>query len=296
MKNNMNIKHISEYLKRLLTAPLIAVERLTEWLLFWPLTKLFSLSALNGLGELIVITIGSIFIALSLQLFLWQVNHIAIGVGGLSLIAAELFRGSILEMQVYNIPIFTGNLATLFYVTLSTLTLALGALKNKHNSQFVLMSFAGIVLVGFSIDLLRYIGIDRLVTLLPQHALLLPIYGLLGGALLAVGVGIISAVGGSTAGPDLICSLLSERADRIFNGKFSGETITRATQWIINGVIALFGVLTFRHQEGFHPVLYIISTGLAIWIISPVVCSVDKIGKEILQSYKITKENASDVA
>ena len=177
--------------------------------------------------------------AVALNAFLLN-NNLVIGIGGISRIIEKL----------------SGISQNYVYWVLSTLILLLGSLLNreKHKSEFIFRSFAGIMWVSLVfLPLTRKLTAFRLPLPEPIGFLFLPVTSSIGAFLMGLGIGITIKAGGSTCGLDLIAQVFEKE-----------KSIEKSfTMRILDSIILIIGAMAFQVE------LMYIGSGLILIYLLP---------------------------
>ena len=159
------------------------------------------------LGAYSGITLGSMFVALAVNMFIANYNLSFGGVTGVSIIIQELF----------GIPL------NVTYFLLSFMLLLIGGFKK--GMDFFLKTLYATIIISFV-----FIPFTEGLREIKSN---IGIAACSGAILLGLGVGIILRNGGSTSGPDLIAALLIEKAP------------PNCIMWIIDGLVFSCGIIVF---------------------------------------------------
>jgi len=188
-----------------------------------------NMSKLRGyIRDYLVISFGSLLVAISVNLCL-DPNHLAFGgVTGLSIIVEKLL----------GIPL------NYTYYTLSFILLLVGGFR-KGKDFFIKTLFA-ITVVSFV-----FVPCTKSLQEISLHIVIAAISG---AALLGTGVGLILRVGGSTSGPDLIAALLKRRIPE------------NVTMFSIDAVVFTCGVIVFGFTN-FFSVIVLVATPFTVGIV-----------------------------
>jgi len=282
------------------------INKIIEKLLRWPLTKLYMLKKIPGVGNLLLMAIGALIMSVGISAFLLNTStNLVIGVGGLSRIIEVHMAGgetagwlrTILRLENHS------NISFVMYWVLSTAILLVGALKQKEKEGFVLKSFAGVVLVSLCIlPILSHFGLNSWSWPFPEGIswIAFPVNAIIGAILLSLGIAITMGGGGSTCGPDLFAVLVGEKArsvlrekeDRVKAEKIEGFLMA-STMRVFDIVVLVLGVYAFRPE---NPILYVTSVGLTIVILSTLVVAIDKVGRDILSKQESGKTEQNESA
>lgn len=148
-------------------------------------TQLRTNKFLVNLLELLTVTIGTLLIALSLNILLIPYNFLAGGVTGLALVLFYLLKIPVyLTILIFNIPIFWWGLREI----------------NRH---FLIYSLYG------TLALALFLTVTEGLVQPPQIDLILA--AIFGGAFYGVGLGLVIRAHGSTGGTDIIAVILRKR-------------------------------------------------------------------------------------
>jgi hypothetical protein len=263
--------------------------KILKTMLYYPLSKLYATtSKIPGLGNLILLALGAAIMSIGVGAFLLnRSSSVVVGVGGLSRII-EVHLSASETAGWLRVALNLDNISFALYWLISTIFLMLGALKNGEKEQFVLKSFAGVVLVSFVfLPMVRHFGLNTWSWSLPDTAnwLALPLNALFGSTLLSIGISLTIAAGGSTCGPDLLGVLVRDFARNRVRGKYSEEKCGKieslamaSTMRVFDSAVLVLGVFAFRPAD---TILYIASTALTILVLSSTVPALCKLSEHI---------------
>jgi len=279
---------------------------LMEKLFRYPLTKLYALKKIPGLGNLFLVAIGSLIMSIGISAFLLNENsNLVVGVGGLSRIIEKSLGDGETAGWIRELFRLEGQESIFFlpYWALSVTILLIGGLKKKEKEVFILKSFVGVTMVSFVFfPIFRHFGFDSWALPLPESIswISLPFYAIVGALLLALGISITISAGGSTCGPDLIAVLAGEHAQEKFQSKFGREKsdeikrrVMRTTMRIFDASVLILGILVIRPDNA---VLYAVSVCLTILVLSSVVVSIEKLSQDILRKPNTKEHDMGDPA
>lgn len=144
------------------------------------------------LRRFLVVVLGTVIVAVALNMFLVPSNLAPGGVSGLAVVVNYLTKVPVGTLIfVFNIPIFAWGL--------------------RHFSKsYMVFSLVGMFLLSVSTDLL--VNVPRVT----EDVLLSAIYG---GVLLGVGVGLVFSAGCTTGGADIVAQILKKRFPFISVGR-----------------------------------------------------------------------------
>lgn len=148
---------------------------------------------LMKIKNILTVILGTVIVAISLDVFLAPGNIAPGGISGLSIVINYLSNIPLgILIFILNIPIFLLGL--------------------KHfNKRFLIYSLAGMLLLSVFTDL--FVGIPRIT----NDLLLSAIYG---GALLGLGIGLVFSAGCTTGGTDIVVQILKKKFPSISVGRF----------------------------------------------------------------------------
>ena len=246
---------------------------------------LCKLKEASSLGSLILILLGSLIMSIGLSAFLLNINHnLVIGLGGLSRAIEELFNSG-------EVPhLLNVDISFILYWALSFITFIIGCLKKTDTEGFVLKSLIAFSLVALVfLPIFRTFGFDTFMLPLPDGIswIMQPVSAIIGGFLLALGVGLIIIGGGSTCGPDLYAVIISEKIQKR-HGAIAASRAMKRTMRCLDIIVMIVGALVFRPD---NVLLYFVSLSLTIFVLSCVVVSIERISKTYLQSKTVSIDN-----
>jgi len=176
--------------------------------------------------KMVVITLGAILVASSLNIFLIPANVFASGFTGVAQIFATI------------LPLSTGLLLFLLNVPVAILGWI------KIGKSFTLYSFISVALTTLFLELIPIVEISR-------DLLLNAVFG---GVILAIGAGITLKVGASTGGLDIIALILSRISDRSIGVYF----------FLLNGLIVIAAGFLFDWERALYTLVTLYVTSRVI--------------------------------
>jgi len=178
--------------------------------------------------EFLGISLGTILVALSIDLFLVPNKLVGGGVSGIAIILYHLFRTPVgVIMLLLNIPIFLLGVKTL-------------------GAHFGVKTVFGTIMLSIFVDGLTLFRFPQV-----KDPILATVYG---GILGGLGLGIVFKYGGSTGGTDILAQVLS---------RFTGLNLGQALL-IIDGIIVLSAGFIFDFVLALYALLVIFIQGYAI--------------------------------
>lgn len=178
--------------------------------------------------EFLGISLGTILVALSIDLFLVPNKLVGGGVSGIAIILYHLFRTPVgVIMLLLNIPIFLLGVKTL-------------------GAHFGVKTVFGTIMLSIFVDGLTLFRFPQV-----RDPILATVYG---GILGGLGLGIVFKYGGSTGGTDILAQVLS---------RFTGLNLGQALL-IIDGIIVLSAGFIFDFVLALYALLVIFIQGYAI--------------------------------
>ncbi|WP_413379560.1 YitT family protein [Alkalihalobacillus sp. 1P02AB] len=180
-------------------------------------------SILREAQKVIVVILGALFIAISLNFFLIPANVFASGFTGVSQLIATV------------VPLSTGIILFLLNIPVAII----GWLK--VGKSFTVYSFLNVVCTTLFLEIIPIIQFSPDIIL----------NAVFGGVITAVGAGITLKVGASSGGLDIIALLLSRHSDRPIGIYF----------FLLNGIIVIMSGLLFDPEKALYTLvtLYVTS-------------------------------------
>ena len=273
------------------------IYKIIERTLRYPLSKLYLLRKLPGVGNLLLVAIGALVMSVGISAFLLNTStNLVVGVGGLSrIIEVHMADSETAGWLITTLRLESQrNISFVMYWVLSTAFLLVGALKQKEKEGFVLKSFAGVTLVSMVfLPVFRHFGFSDWSWAFSNTAnwIAFPLNAVIGAVLLSLGIAITMAAGGSTCGPDLFAVLAGEKVRDVLKTKEDRKQaekiegfVMASTMRIFDSAVLVLGVLAFRPENA---LLYIASVGLTIATLSTLVVAIDKVGRRVLSEQEV---------
>uniref|UniRef100_A0A7C3MJ32 YitT family protein n=1 Tax=Dictyoglomus thermophilum TaxID=14 RepID=A0A7C3MJ32_DICTH len=178
--------------------------------------------------DLLGITLGAFFIAVSIDVFLAPNKLVGGGVSGIAIILYYIFRSPVgITMLLLNIPIFVLGIKML-------------------GSSFGFKTLYGTFILSLFVDLLNLFKLPVI-----KDPIIATVYG---GILGGLGLGIVFKYGGSTGGTDILAQVFSH-----FTGLNIGQSLL-----IIDGIIVISAGFIFDFVLALYALLVIFIQGYSI--------------------------------